>query len=278
MANVAPQAVDFSSTIVQRLLGLPGELQLEVWEWALRSPRVININFRCGRTPGMRWVWHFNRDQVKRLTYPATLLDHHNKLSFQTIDDFDRVVKVKDGDYSIDLELSLDRDIFFFQSFHRGRMFRSPSAVDADSHSMLQLKRLRRVMVLAGELMEIFSVMGYPEYTWCEAHLFGAIGHHDCQVEDYIVLLDNPQTADGYVNHHDLLFFSEHEMLTTLSSPTTRYGWGPAGTHPDLETRVRRIAGAWSYWAQRGYIRLPKLKFARLRQCLLTGPEMTKHM
>ncbi|ROV95182.1 hypothetical protein VMCG_08557 [Cytospora schulzeri] len=273
MTNVALRPVD-NKTLVHRFYDLPDELQLEVWEWVLRSPRVININFQRGRTPDTRRTWYFGRDHVVRLTYPALLLDYDNRLIFQNVCDFNRAIKVKDGDYSIDLELSLTRDIIFLQSFHHGQMFHTPSTVDSDSHRMLQLKRLRRVMVLAEELEEILSIEGYPEYTWCETRLFGPIGHRDCQVERYIVLLDNPQAVDNFVNYHDLLFFSEHEMLTILSSPT-RYGWNPAAKHPDLETRVWRIAGAWNYWTQRGHIRLPKLQFARLRQCLLSGPRAT---
>lgn len=267
MANVALQPVDINSTFVEGLLSLPGELRLQIWEWILCSPRVININFRCGRAPDLRWTWQFSRDQVKRLTYPALLLDHHNFLSFQNINDFNRVLKVQDGQYALDLDLSLDRDIFFFQGFHRGRMFRSPSAVDADSPRMLQLKRLRRVMVLSEELIEIFSVVGYPEYTWCEAHLFGPIGHRDSQVEDYIVLLDRPQTVDSFVRYDDLQLFSEFDILTSFSSPTD-FAWSPATNYPNLETRVRRILGAWNYWEQRGHIRLPNLVFARLGKSL----------
>lgn len=268
MANMAPQAVDNNSTFTERLLGLPGELRMEIWKWVLRSPRVININFRCGREPDLRWKWHINRDQVKRLTYPAFLLNQHNELTFQNIDDFNRAVKLKDGQCSINLDLSLDRDILFFRGFHRGRVFRSPSAVDADHPQMLQLKRVCRVMVLSEELLEIFSIMGYPKYTWSEAHLFGPIGHRDSQVEDYIVLLDHPQASDSYIRYDDLLFFSEYEILTILSS-STKFGLAPAGANPennpDLETHVRRLVGAWNYWGQRGHIRLPKLVFARLR-------------
>lgn len=274
MADNAPQTVDVDTKFIQRLHSLPGELRLNIWEWVLHPPRVININFRCGRAPDMRWTWHFNRDQVKRLTYPALLLDNHNKTSFERITDFNRVIKVNDGQYSIKLELSLDRDIFFFQGFHRGRVFRSPSAVDADSPQMLQLKKIRRVMVLSDELIEIFSVVGYPDYTWCEAHLFGPIGHRDSQVEDYIVLLDRPQTVDNYIRYDDLLLFSEYELLTILSSSPTDYGWAAARDHPNLETHVRRILGAWNYWSQRGHIRLPNLVFARLKQHLSVDLEV----
>ncbi|KUI66041.1 hypothetical protein VM1G_01379 [Cytospora mali] len=263
MADIVPQVVD-NKTLVEGLLDLPKELQLVIWGFVLRSPRVININFRCGRAPDLRWTWHFNRDHIKRLTYPALLLDHRNSLDFENIDDFNRVIKAKEGRYTIDFELSLDRDIFFLQSFHRGRMFRSPSAVDTDSHKMLQLKRLRHVMVLSDEFMEVFSIMGYPEYSWCEAHLFGPIGHRDCQVEEYIVLLDKPQTVESYVSQDDLVVFSEYEMMTVLSGSA----WTSTANYPSLHTRVQRIAGAWNRWAQRGFIRLPKLRFARLRQCL----------
>lgn len=266
-----------TKTFAQRLVGLPLELQLMIWEWVLRSPRVININFRRGSAPDLRWTWYFSRMHAKCLTYPAIFLDHHNLLNFQDIDDFNRVIKVKDGEYTISFELLHDRDIFFLRSFHRGRMFRSPSAVDTDSHRMLQLKRLRRVMVLSDEFMEIFSTMGYPEYTWCENHLFGPIGHRDCQIEEYIVLLDRPQTTDSYVSHHDLVVFSEYETLAILSSPMG-VGWASAVSYPSLDTHVQRIAGAWRYWSHRGYVRLPELRFARLRQCLSPGRGSTGNL
>lgn len=241
-----------------------------VWETVLRKPRVIKLNFQ--RDNEGRCTWLFSRDNIERLTYPARLIYPGNRLTFPTIDSFNRTIRIiVDRGRSIEFDLSLEQDIFFLQSFHSINMASAAGPGGLENPRLTELKCLRRVMVSADEILETMLSHGDPEWSWYEERFFGPIGHADSQVEDYIVLLDNSP-----VNYHiwldDLIVLSEYEMLTALSSESSAQPASAVIAGPSLLTDVQTISAAWRAWSRAGSVRLPELSFARIRN--LSKPEI----
>ena len=250
-------------TLVERLFQLPHDLNLMVWETILHSPRVINLEFQCESNG--RCTWLFSRENIERLTYPARLLHPGNRLSFPRIDSFNRTIRViVDRGRSIDFDLSLEKDLFFLQSFHSSNMASTAGLDDLENSRLIEIKLLRRIMVSADEILDILSSHGNPEWSWYAERFFGPSGHAASQVEEYIVFLDH-SPLNSHVWFNDLIVMSEYEMLTTLSSTSIAQPASAVMDGPSPYTDAQTISAAWRAWSKAGSVRLPELSFARIR-------------
>lgn len=145
-----------TSALVKRLFQLPHDLYIRIWELILNNPRVINLEFQCGSD--RRCSWQFSRDHIERLTYPARLLDSR---SFETIGDFNRSIRVMVNlGRPVDFKLSLERDIFYLQSFHSSMMISATDPVGTKDASVSETKCLHHVMVSSDD------IFGHPVLIW----------------------------------------------------------------------------------------------------------------
>ena len=250
-------------TLAERLLDLPHDLNLMIWEIILNGPRVVNLEFLCD--DDRRCTWLFSRDDIEKLTYPARLSDPRCRLKFTTIGSFNRTIRViVDRERSIEFSLSLERDIFFLRSFHSSNVISTLRPVDTENSSLTELKHLRRIMVSSDEIIEVLSSHGNAEWSWYEERFFGPIGHADSQIEEYIVLLDHSQ-QNSHIWADYLMILSEYEMLTAISSTSIAQTGSAVTAGPNLYTDVQTISAAWKAWSKEGSMRLPELSFARIR-------------